>query len=387
MKRSLRITQLLALSAVAMLAACSSIPNLNPWSSAKEKPKPLELAPISQSGVNLKTLWHVSIGKSDPYVLTPAVVGTSVYAADADGKISRFDNGKEAWRISAGQDISGGVGSDGKVVAVGTPKGEVLVFDAASGKALWKSTTGTEVLAAPAVGSDLVIVRGGDSRLQAYEAATGKRRWIFQRSTPVLTLRSNVGVTLLPNAVAAGFPGGKLVLVSLANGAQMWESTVAQPKGATELERVADITSSPVVSGDNICAVAFQGRVACFALSNGNQIWSRDASSVGGLDADDKGVYVSTEQGAVLAFDISNGFNLWKQDKLVNRNLSRPIVVGDSVLVADNLGTVHALNRQTGAFVARLSTESSPISAEPQRISHGIVVQTISGAVYALSAE
>ena len=384
MKTSLRFFTLLA---VACLAACSSLPNLNPWSSEKEKPKPLELAPITQSGASLKTLWRFSTGKSTPYVLTPAVVGTAVFVVDAGGAISRIDGGKEAWRISAGQDISGGVGSDGKIVVVGTPKGEILAFDASNGKALWKTSTGTEVLAAPAVGSDLVIIRGNDSRLQAYDATSGKRRWIFQRSTPALTLRSNVGVTLLPNAVAAGFPGGKLVLVSLANGAQIWEATVAQPKGATELERVADITSSPVVSGDSICAVAFQGRVACFALSNGNQIWSRDVSSISGLDADGKSVFVSAEQGAVLAFDISNGFNLWKQDKLLNRNLSRPVIVGDSVLVADNLGIVHALNRQTGAFVARMNTDSSPISAEPQRIAQGIVVQTLSGAVYALSAE
>lgn len=372
---------------LAMLAGCSSLPNMNPWSSAKEKPKPLELAPIVQPAVSLKTLWHVGIGKSQPYVLTPAVVGSSVYVAAADGALSRFDNGKEAWRVSAGDSLSGGVGSDGKLVVVGTPKGEVLAFDAATGKALWKVATSAEILAAPALSDDLVIVRGSDARILALDKSSGKRRWIYQRSTPALTLRSNVGVVVLPNGVAAGFPGGKLVLISLSNGAQLWEATVAQPKGTTELERVADITSSPVVVGDNICAVAVQGRVACFSISNGNQLWSRDISSIGGLDADDKAVYVSSDQGAVLAFDISNGFNLWKQDKLVNRDLSRPIVIGDAVLVADSLGTVHALKRQTGAFVARINTDNSPISAEPQRIPHGIVVQTLSGAVYALSAE
>lgn len=385
MKALLPVSVLCTLSL--LLAGCSSLPNLNPWSSDKEKPKPLELAPISKSAVNLKTLWHANVGKSGPYVLTPAVTGDSVYAASADGDISRFDNGKQVWRISVRQDISGGVGSDGKVVAVGTPKGEILAFDAANGKALWKSTTSAEMLAAPAVGADLVIARSGDSRLFAFEAASGKRRWVFQRSTPALTLRSNVGVTLLPSGVAVGYPGGKLLLVALNNGAEIWEASIALPKGATELERVADITSSPVAIGDKICAVAYQGRVACVAASNGTLIWSRDISSIGGLDVDDKAVYVSSDQGAVLAFDISNGFNLWKQDKLVNRDLSRPLAVGEAVAVADNLGTVHMLNKQTGAFVARINTDSSPIAAEPQHSTHGFVVQTLSGAVYGLSAE
>jgi outer membrane protein assembly factor BamB len=376
-----------ALCALALLAGCS----LNPWSKDNDKPKPLELAPISPSAVNLKTLWRLSIDKSLPFVLTPAVSGSAVYAAAADGELSRIENGKEVWRVATKQTISGGVGSDGKVVVVGTPKGEILAFDASNGKALWKATMGAEILAAPGVGSDLVIVRGGDARIQAFEAATGKRRWVYQRTTPTLTLRSNVGIAILPSGVAAGFPGGKLVLISIASGAQLWEAAVAQPKGSTELERVADITSSPVfvstATGDNICAVAFQGRVACFLASNGNQVWSRDVSSIGGLDADDKAVYVSSDQGAVLAYDISNGFNLWKQDKLVNRNLSRPISIDDVVLVGDSLGTVHAISKKTGAFVARVNTDNSPIAAEPQRMGRGLVVQTISGAVHALSVE
>lgn len=381
------LSRLAAYCLMASLASCSSLPNFNPWSSGKEMPKPVELAPITQATVNLKPLWHASSGKSEPYVLTPAVAGSSVFVAAANGTLSRFDNGRESWRISTDQTISGGVGSDGKLVVIGTPKGEILAFDATNGKALWKTAMNTEVLAAPAVGAGLVIVRGGDSRIEAFDASDGKRRWIYQRSTPALTLRSNVGVALLSTGVVAGFPGGKLVLISLTNGAQLWEATVAQPKGATELERVADVTSSPVASGDNICAVAFQGRVACFSASNGNQLWSREISSIGGLDADDKAVFVSSDQGAVLAFDISNGFNLWKQDKLVNRNLSRPLAVGDVVLVGDSLGTVHALNRQSGAFAARVNTESSPIAAEPQRLGRGAVMQTLSGAVYALSVE
>ena len=372
--------------ALVMLAACSSLQKMNPWSSAKEMPQPVELASIAQSDNFLKTLWHASVGKSEPYVLTPAVVGVSVYVAEAGGDIRRFDNGKEVWRVSTDQEISGGVGCDGKVLVVGTPKGQVLAFDAGSGKAIWKAAAGTEVLSAPAVSAELVIVRGSDSRLLALEVASGKRRWAYQRAAPALTLRSNVGVTLLPNAVAAGLPGGKLVLVTLANGAPIWEATVAQPKGATELERVADITSPPVVAGDNICAAAYQGRVACFAISNGSQLWSRDISSIGGLDAGDKTIYVSAEPGAILAFDSSNGFNLWKQNKLVNRNLSRPLVIGDHVFVADNLGTVHGLDVKTGAFVAHLAVDSKPISAEPQHFGNGMVVQTVSGDIYALSA-
>lgn len=373
----------LALIATSALSACSYMP----WSKDDERPKPLELAPIAHASVSLKTQWRSSIGESKPYILTPAVAGSSVFVAAAEDGLRRLDGGKEVWRVRVDGLVSGGVGSDGKLVVIGTPKGEVQAYDAANGKPLWKTATGTEVLAAPVIDGDLVVVRGNDARIQAFDAANGKRRWIFQRSTPALTLRSNVGVVVTPKGIAAGFPGGKLVMISRDNGSQVWEATVAQPKGTTELERMADITSSPVVAGSNICAVTVQGKVACFSLDSGTQLWSRDASSIGGLDADDKAVYVSSDGGAVLAFDVSNGFNMWKQDKLVNRDLSRPIAMGDVVIVGDSTGTVHALKRDTGAFAARTTIDGSAIRAEPQRLGKSVIVQTLSGVVAALSTE
>lgn len=363
-----------------LLTACSS---LNPFAS-EPKNKPAELVnftPITQ----LVSDGQVSVGRSRDYVLTPAVVGSSIYAAAEDGTLMRSDNGAVVWRINIGSTLSGGVGSNGKLVAVGTDKGEIQVFDATNGKLLWKNQLSSEILAAPAIGEDRVIVRSGDSRIFALDTKDGKRLWVYQRSTPALSLRSHVGVVLGGRLILAGFPGGKLVALNPANGAPVWEATVALPKGATELERVADITSPPVVYGNMVCAVAYQGRVACFELNNGNPVWSRDVSSSTGLDIDKKGVYVSEEKGAVQAYDRTNGSSLWKQDKLAYRGLSKPLVINDYVAVADSLGVVHLLRNDNGAFAARYSMEGSAMTADPQLYRNGFVVQSRNGTVQALS--
>ena len=92
---------------------------MNPvnWFSSAPKVKPAELEAISSSAT-MATLWQASVGSAGGYVLTPAVVGSSVYAAAQDGTLARFDNGGQAWRINAGQPISGGVGADGRLVVV-----------------------------------------------------------------------------------------------------------------------------------------------------------------------------------------------------------------------------------------------------------------------------
>jgi outer membrane protein assembly factor BamB len=367
------------------LAACSTLDAINPFSSSKPKLKPAELVPLPASA-DLTQTWQAGLGGAGEAVFTPAVVGDSVYAAAADGTLARFDGGRQVWRIAAGQPISGGVGAGARLVVVGTAKGEVLVFNADNGAPLWKARVSSEVLAAPVVGDGFVFVRSGDSHVTAFDAGDGKRRWVYQRATPTLTLRSTVGLTLMPGrGVVAGFPGGKLVAIAANNGAALWEGTVALPKGATELERVADITSSAVIEGRDVCAAAYQGRVACFELASGNPLWTRELSSSAGIDMDGKYVYVSDDKGAVHALDRSNGASVWKQDKLANRGLSRPLAVAGKVAVADAQGYVHLLRREDGGFVARVASDGSAIVAEPQHLKDGgLVVQTRNGSVLAL---
>ena len=376
---------LLAVVSALLLGACSTVEKLNPFSSSAPKIQPTELAAI-QATAELRSVWQASVGSAGEFTFTPAVVGDSVYAAARDGTVARFDGGRQIWRVAAGQPVSGGVGSDGKLVVVGTPKGEVLAFDAATGRETWKARVSSEVLAAPAVADGLAIVRSGDSRIFGFDAVDGKRRWVYQRSTPTLSLRSNVGVVVAGRHTLAGFPGGKLVAIANNNGAAVWEVTVALPKGATELERVADVTSSPVVSGSTVCAAAFQGRVACFDSNSGNTIWSRDMSSSAGVDMDARYVYVADDKGAVHALDRSSGASVWKQDKLSNRGLSRPLALGDGVAVADYQGVVHLLRREDGAFAARVTTDGSAVRAEPVRFGGGMLVQTANGGLYALEA-
>ena len=376
----------LAAVAALLLGACSSVEKLNPFSSSDPKVKPAELIAI-QPTAELKILWKENVGSAGTFTFSPAVVGDSVYAAGRDGTVARFDGGKQVWRISAGQPLSGGVGSDGKLVVVGTPKGEVLAFDAAAGRETWKARVSSEVLAAPAVADGLAIVRSGDSRIFGFDAVDGKRRWVYQRSMPALSLRSNVGVVTAGKVTLAGFPGGKLVAIANNNGAVVWEVTVALPKGATELERVADVTSSPVISGSTVCAAAFQGRAACFDSNSGNTIWSRDMSSSAGLDIDNRYVYVTDDKGAVHALDRNSGASIWKQDKLSLRGVSRPLALGGGrIAVADYQGVVHLLRQEDGAFAARATTDGGAIRAEPVRMGADMLVQTANGGLFVLEA-
>ena len=376
---------LAAVGLALVLAGCSTIESMNPFASSSG-PKMAELQPITPSA-QARVVWRESVGKSDLYAFTPAVVGSSVYAASANGTVMRLDDGVQAWKINAGQALSGGVGADAKRVVVGSPKGDLLAFSSTDGTLLWKAKASSEILSPPALGEGLVVVRSGDNSLAAYDAQDGRRKWIFQRPMPALALRVTAAPLIDGKYVFAGFPGGKLIAVSTANGAALWDGTVALPKGSTELDRVADITSVPVISGRTICAVAFQGRVACFDLSNGNLIWAREMSSAAGLAIDSRYLYVSDDKGAVHALDMASGASLWKQDKLFLRRLTAPVPHRGLVVVADVQGIVHFLSRDDGSFAARLPTDGSAVVAPLQALGSSLLMQTSNGGIYAIEAQ
>lgn len=364
------------------LTACSSLDSLNPFSGpSRPKTPPL---PAIQPTAQLADVWRVSAGKSENFVFSPAVVGGTVYAANRDGSILRIDDGRLVWKIDTGKSLSGGVGASEKMLVVGTEKGEVLAYSA-DGKPMWQGSVSSEVLSPPEVSDDMVFVRSADSRIQAFAADDGSRKWNYQRATPALTLRTHAGLVTTPSLVLAGFPGGKLVAINRSKGAAVWEATVALPKGSTELERIADVTSLPVIAGREVCAVAFQGRVACFELSSGNTVWTRDISSAAGLDIDTQNLYVSDDNGAVHALDRATGASLWKQDKLVRRSPGKPIAVGAYVAVADAEGIVHLLQRENGAFAARLSGDGSSIDAPMQPYGRAFISQSRAGSVRAMA--
>ncbi|WP_374340506.1 outer membrane protein assembly factor BamB [Azonexus sp.] len=382
---------LLALLAAAglVLGGCSTVSKtvdaMNPFASTGPKMTPLQ--PLTGSA-DVRTLWSTGIGKSGDYVFVPAIVDGAVYVAGRDGTLSKLADGKTVWKISTGQTLSGGVGASERLVVVGTPKGEVLAYSADDGRPLWQARVSSEVLAAPTVGDDGVAVRAGDNRVFLLDAGDGGRKWVYQRSTPALAIRGAGSPIFAERYVFVGFPGGKLVALAANNGAPVWEGTVALPKGATELDRVADIVAAPVVDGRQICAVAFQGRVACFDLGQaGNMVWSRDISSSVGLALDGRYLFVTDDSGVVYGLDRLSGSSLWKQDKLKNRRVTAPTVRRGLVAVADGEGIVHYLSREDGSFVARQKTDGSPVKASLKPLGSGLVVQTTGGTVAAIEAQ
>jgi len=376
------VCRLAALLSLVLFAGCSSLIE----SASGAKPKgPSKLVEFKQAAT-VAVRWNHDLGDAGGNVLQPAVTTDAVYAANAKGEVFRLDRatGKQVWHAEAGFTVSGGVGAGDGLVLVGGEKGDLAAFEQ-DGKLRWKVKLSSEVLSAPQVATGIVVVRTGDGRIAGLSAVNGARQWLYERATPALIVRSHAGVTIRHGVVYAGFAGGKLALLGLSNGLVMWETAVSQPRGNTELERISDITSLPVADDEQVCAVVFQGSMACFDLAQGNPLWSRELSSDKGLALAQKSLYATDVDGVVSALDKSSGSSLWKNDQLSLRRTSTPAVAGNYVAVGDYEGYLHLLSRDDGGFAARFKLDGGSIVAAPVELDGGLLVQTSGGGLYSLA--
>jgi outer membrane protein assembly factor BamB len=381
-----------ALALLAAVGGCATIKEYMPtipapslrWLWDTRKPAPLpDLKPSATATIGLTA----AVGKATPG-FAPVVVSDAIYVASVDGGVTRIDptTGRTVWRIEAGRSISAGPGADANIVVVGTDKGDVLAFDA-NGKALWTARVATEVISPPRVSDGVVAVFVGDGSIHALNAADGTRKWVVQRTAPSLTIRNYAGGTSARGGLFLGTAGGRLLAMDILTGIVGWDGTVANPKGATELERIADVTSQPLVDDRQVCAVAFQGRLVCFEITRGTINWSRDISSLYGLTVDTKNIYVTDDRGAVHALDRVNGASVWKQDLLAGRKIGGPQRVGDLIGVVDVEGFLHLLSPINGAYVGRIATDGTPATAQPVLFLGSALWQSAGGNLYAVSAK
>ena len=360
------------------LAACTSTSNA-------PEPSPL---PGVDGKVKPSVLWKEAVGGKTDYRFQPAFDGELVAVIGGDSELALLErsSGKKRWQIKLEHDVAGGVAISGGLIAVGTIKGEVLAFDM-SGKLVWTAKTSSEIISAPVLSNNLVLARSGDGKISAFSAVAGELKWIYQRPQPALLLRNYAPPVVADGVAYIGQAAGRLSAINVADGRVIWEAPISLPRGASELERVTDIVAPPVVSGDMVCAVAYQGRVACLSAQQGSLLWTRDVASWAGLAIDAQHVYITDSKGQINALERNSGRSVWRQDALAHRFVSAPAVLGNNVLVGDMEGYLHYLNTEDGRLVAQLPTDGGRIYLAPQSAGSQVLAQTAKGSVYLLGAQ
>ncbi|KJG22138.1 membrane biogenesis protein [Photobacterium iliopiscarium] len=338
-----------------------------------------------------KTDWSRSVGDgvSGYYSkLTPVVGQNKVFVADRNGLVEALDpsNGKVLWKNDLEKEtsvkISGGlVLAEGKIF-IGTENADVIALDAETGKEVWRAKVAGEVLSKPLVNSGIVVVNTSSGMLEALNADTGKSKWQISNEIPTLTLRGTSSPVAISGGVFWGLSNGRLEGAILNDGRVLWQQTISTPKGSTEIDRLVDVDAAPVISGDRLYAIGYNGSLVSIDLRSGQIAWKRNYSSATNFVVDGNELFLVTAKDHIVAVDARSGTELWQNKDLQYRQLSAPAVIDGYLVMGDAEGYLHWLDAQSGEFVSQESIDGSGIAVPPVALDdNGFIVVTRDGEI------
>ncbi|MCF2946579.1 outer membrane protein assembly factor BamB [Paraglaciecola aquimarina] len=404
-----RLLVSLLVSSCLVFSGCTTVSN---WFYDEDEIEIRRLKPIQTKFIPVQK-WSVDLGDGVGNFfskLKPAVNYSKVFAADRQGMIAAFEQetGKQVWQrnLATYKDegltasvkklwssgipakIAGGVTVAYETVFIGTENGEVIALDANSGDQKWIATVKGEVLASPAVDAGVVVVNTGSGFVFALNAADGEELWSHESDVPPLSLRGVSAPSAGNGGAIIGTATGKLIVNILDSGQSAWEQVISAATGVTELERIVDIDSKPLVANGIIYVVSYDGTLAAVEMRSGRIIWKREYKSYRSLSISGSSLFVVDNNSYVYALDTRNGVELWSQGALKKRLLTAATPVGNYVVAGDKYGYLHWFDKTDGTIVARLEVggddDDESIYSAPIADGNMLYTQTRDGKLVAI---
>lgn len=344
--------------------------------------------------------WSTSVGNGigDFYSnLHPAWQDSNVYAADRRGTVKALnaDDGKEIWSVDLSEktgflsrnrsaQLSGGVTVSGAHVYIGSERAQVYALNTSDGSIAWQSKAAGEVLSRPVVSDGLVLVHTSNGQLQAMNEADGAVAWTVNLDMPALSLRGESAPAVAFGAAIVGGDNGRVSAVLMKQGQLIWQQRISQATGATEIDRLSDVDTTPVIVNGVVYALAYNGNMTALDLRSGQIMWKRELGSVNDFIVDANRIFLVDQSDRVIALNAEGGVTLWTQSDLLHRNLTTPALYNGYLVVGDSEGYMHWINTDDGRFVAQQKVDGSGFQTEPVVASDKLLIQAKDGTLYSI---
>jgi outer membrane protein assembly factor BamB len=266
---------------------------------------------------------------------------------------------------------------------------------------LWNYTTDNLVYSPPTINNGVLYVGSTDGNVYALNVTNGAKIWNFTTSGQVLGSPDvvdsvvYVGCAVLPPPMdlLANTTGGAVYALNATNGAQLWKYV---PSGF-------GVSSCPDVIGRIVYVGSFDGNAYALNATSGAKLWNyTTAGAVYSSTVAGGVIYVDSSDDNLYALNATNGDRLWNcvtsgallitWGGVLYPIWSSPVVVGGTVYVSSDNGTVCALNAESGALLWNYNTTciepnyQVTILSSPTIVNGELYLSSQNGNIYALNA-
>jgi len=320
---------------------------------------PTEIKPYDKKA-SMELIWENKVGDNEVNNFNLVFSEEFVIAATSDGSVRKMkiNSGETVWKKEFSQKIMIGVGGNIENILFIAEDGYLWCLDG-KGEAIWKIFVDGEALTTPVINNDKAYVRLANYGILQVDLKQGDIDWRYIHASPSLTFNGTSSLAFSDGIIYGGFGAGKLVAIHQKSGAFMWEATISQIKGVTDIERLNDVLSQPLINNREIYAASTSGDLTAIDRRNVNTIWTRKISSFKNLAFDGFDIYLAHKSDSLYSLDSKNGKTNWRNADLQYRRVTNPIITGDYVAVGDFDGYIHLLNIESGAIEGRAQITSN----------------------------
>jgi outer membrane protein assembly factor BamB len=326
----------------------------------------------------------------------PMVAGDTVYVGDGDTPNLLYAlnaaNGQLLWRHRGAAIGQQGVATAGKAIYTLTAATDsynnygVAAYNGRTGAVLWKvpatisaeygpaSNISSTVLG-PVIADNILYLVDGTGELYALNRANGRVLWTFPTHGMPEGLAASSGTVYLASQ-GENSPGE---IYAVRSGRLVWRASL---RGM--------ITEGPVIVGDLVYVIAYDGGVSALRADSGEVVWNfgaatgswsyRDVSGQTGAWIVDGVVYADDDVGNLHALRSSDGTEIWRAP---TKHVKFGVAIGkDAVYISNGFGDVYALRTKDGTAIWHLTTGSP----RPMVKAAGGVVYVCSNNFYAVRA-
>ena len=311
---------------------------------------------------------------------------STLYVAGQKGTVTavNMSNGSKVWEKKTGSELYTGINYSQGVLLVGTQDAHVEGLSASNGDAIWKS----QVLGVPAVppigNGQTAVVRTLFGAVEAFDLQTGEEDWAYIFNSSEFSVRGAAAPTFLNGNILIASDEGTLALLQADTGAEIWSTVLSKPQNASFMGGLRDVDAAIVVTPNRIYVGQYLAGITALD-HNGRKLWQSGRGVYAGLDVSGDTVVSVERDSAIQALDSGNGTPLWANLDLVGRNLTKPVIIGNRIVVGDFEGYVHVIDVNNGTLQGSTKVGSTGFLLDIKEINGSVYLLDYSGTLYKVS--
>lgn len=333
--------------------------------------------------------WKRSIGSRlkdyQSFTASPIVFNKVIYTLNTDNQIVALDtkSGKKLWTKKLKSELDkdelvtpGALAIDGATLIATLSSGDIYAINLVTKKIKWHQNLNEPVRATPTIKDGQVFISSLNNKLSVFNIADGNLIWTHTGLPERLTILGDSSPAVAQGIVVVTYSSGEVYALDLVTGGEIWSDTLVKTSTFELTEQILDVVASPVIVGNLLHVVNYNGRLTTFNLKTGQKYWTRNVSSVATPWIAGNTIFIVAENGLLASVYRKTGQVKWvtnlnetmhaklKTEDKANAIFTAPFLAGNRLIIASNKGYIATFDALEGKLIGAHNIKES-ISVNP----------------------